>query len=113
MTLPYLFFSSRRRHTISYGDWSSDVGSSDLYGGRATGHATRRTRDAVPARASPQGEAICLGRTRVDYHGSPRRGEDTERGRSEERRVGKECRRGRWPGQNNTATNTPLRPETN
>src|SRR5437867_10577845 len=24
------FFSSRRRHTRSYGDWSSDVGSSDL-----------------------------------------------------------------------------------
>src|SRR6266705_494153 len=29
--VPYLFvFSSRRRHTISYGDWSSDVCSSDL-----------------------------------------------------------------------------------
>src|SRR5207248_6245425 len=26
----YFFFSSRRRHTISYGDWSSDVCSSDL-----------------------------------------------------------------------------------
>src|SRR6266516_7184367 len=26
------FFSSRRRHTRSYGDWSSDVCSSDLYG---------------------------------------------------------------------------------
>src|SRR6266705_2605230 len=25
------FFSSRRRHTISYGDWSSDVCSSDLF----------------------------------------------------------------------------------
>src|SRR6266705_6181444 len=30
---PYsFFFSSRRRHTISYGDWSSDVCSSDLSG---------------------------------------------------------------------------------
>src|SRR6266516_772086 len=28
------FFSSRRRHTRSYGDWSSDVCSSDLAGGR-------------------------------------------------------------------------------
>src|SRR5207248_5486862 len=28
----YFFFSSRRRHTRSYGDWSSDVCSSDLYG---------------------------------------------------------------------------------
>src|SRR5271168_5465123 len=27
---PFFFFSSRRRHTISYGDWSSDVCSSDL-----------------------------------------------------------------------------------
>src|SRR5207248_8223423 len=26
-----LFFSSRRRHTRSYGDWSSDVCSSDLF----------------------------------------------------------------------------------
>src|SRR6266516_6791535 len=26
----WLFFASRRRHTISYGDWSSDVCSSDL-----------------------------------------------------------------------------------
>src|SRR6266516_5707237 len=31
-----VFFSSRRRHTISYGDWSSDVCSSDL--GATAGH---------------------------------------------------------------------------
>src|SRR5256885_6407516 len=29
------FFSSRRRHTRLQGDWSSDVCSSDLYGGAA------------------------------------------------------------------------------
>src|SRR5207248_7844286 len=29
----FFFFSSRRRHTRSYGDWSSDVCSSDLVGG--------------------------------------------------------------------------------
>src|SRR5207248_8821069 len=28
--VPLYFFSSRRRHTRSYGDWSSDVCSSDL-----------------------------------------------------------------------------------
>src|SRR5437867_8129430 len=28
--VPGFFFSSRRRHTRSYGDWSSDVCSSDL-----------------------------------------------------------------------------------
>src|SRR5437867_6523985 len=30
MTVCLFFFSSRRRHTRSYGDWSSDVCSSDL-----------------------------------------------------------------------------------
>src|SRR5574340_1400769 len=30
MPLFYFFFSSRRLHTISFGDWSSDVCSSDL-----------------------------------------------------------------------------------
>src|SRR5215204_7245271 len=30
----FFFFSSRRRHTISLCDWSSDVCSSDLVGGR-------------------------------------------------------------------------------
>src|SRR5438094_4090318 len=37
-TVPFVFtvffFSSRRRHTISYGDWSSDVCSSDLHRAR-------------------------------------------------------------------------------
>src|SRR5207248_8566761 len=37
------FFSSRRRHTRSYGDWSSDVCSSDL--------------QPAPAAASPAGTA--------------------------------------------------------
>src|SRR5207248_7910400 len=31
----FFFFSSRRRHTRSYGDWSSDVCSSDLTSGAA------------------------------------------------------------------------------
>src|SRR5437867_9832479 len=30
----FFFFSSRRRHTRSYGDWSSDVCSSDLSSGQ-------------------------------------------------------------------------------
>src|SRR5437867_9981183 len=32
----FFFFSSRRRHTRSYGDWSSDVCSSDLDQGNKT-----------------------------------------------------------------------------
>src|SRR5207248_8714918 len=33
----FFFFSSRRRHTRSYGDWSSDVCSSDLEMGELPG----------------------------------------------------------------------------
>src|SRR5574340_150621 len=32
--IAFFFFSSRRRHTSSFGDWSSDVCSSDLWGER-------------------------------------------------------------------------------
>src|SRR5438094_4986702 len=35
--LDNFFFSSRRRHTRSYGDWSSDVCSSDLVNGEFLG----------------------------------------------------------------------------
>src|SRR5437762_10003601 len=38
------FFSSRRRHTICIGDWSSDVCSSDLAGG-VFGHITKEDMD--------------------------------------------------------------------
>src|ERR1039457_5775087 len=63
----YVFlFSSRRRHTRLQGDWSSDVCSSDLY--------LHRPHEAVPR------PTIQCGRSRY---------------RSEERRVGKECR-SRW-----------------
>src|SRR5207249_6355173 len=77
------FFSSRRRHTRSKRDWSSDVCSSDL-----------------PSRAgSSNGRVGTGGRSRLGRLGpglgsqrpSPRR----LGGRSEERRVGKECR-SRW-----------------
>src|SRR5207248_3822111 len=41
----FFFFSSRRRHTRSYGDWSSDVCSSDLTetSGRSFSSATSPT----------------------------------------------------------------------
>src|SRR5271169_2279594 len=72
VSLVYLFFSSRRRHTMCYRDWSSDVCSSDLL---------------LELRPAPQRfwhrakleEALALLRL----------------ARSEERRVGKECR-SRW-----------------
>src|SRR5437899_10719992 len=67
----FFFFSSRRRHTRCLSDWSSDVCSSDLAAvGCGAGPVAR-----VPLR----GVSRRLGRA----------------ARSEERRVGKECR-SRW-----------------
>src|SRR5439155_11555819 len=67
------FFSSRRRHTRWPRDWSSDVCSSDLTAACARRGATRRSTPCAGA-------------------GSPAR---DRLSRSEERRVGKECR-SRW-----------------
>src|SRR6266513_3111811 len=72
--LLFFFFSSRRRHTRSKRDWSSDVCSSDLDPG------PKQRRHEGRARGVPQGAP-------VDEAGG--------RSRSEERRVGKECR-ARW-----------------
>src|SRR6266566_5088216 len=69
---PSFFFSSRRRHTRLQGDWSADVYSSDLPAQPAGGSGPRDRRTRPP--------------------GSRRR---PRAGRSEERRVGKECR-SRW-----------------
>src|SRR5207245_7666954 len=71
------FFSSRRRHTSCYRDWSSDVCSSDL--------STRWS----------GGEPPPLQRVEEPQEAGQRR-ESPPRERSEERRVGKECRSG-WP----------------
>src|SRR5882762_11218778 len=69
----FFFFSSRRRHTRFKCDWSSDVCSSDLNGqGRCV--ITLDPRDKKPGQQAYQG-IVPL--------------------RSEERRVGKECR-SRW-----------------
>src|SRR5437867_7924341 len=46
------FFSSRRRHTRSYGDWSSDVCSSDL--GAARGEADPGGGRLLGARREPR-----------------------------------------------------------
>src|SRR5437867_13434101 len=74
----FFFFSSRRRHTRSYGDWSSDVCSSDLFDSvPAWHHAFARTESN---RALHQ----------IDQGSHEIREENRER--SEERRVGKECR---------------------
>src|SRR5215204_7170843 len=68
LALFLLFFSSRRRHTRSLCDWSSDVCSSDL--------PSRAKAEAAGLKVLPVAQAAA-------------------EGRSEERRVGKECR-SRW-----------------
>src|SRR5256885_4393250 len=89
------FFSSRRRHTRLQGDWSSDVCSSDLarprrhVGGRGVPSvypSLGARGGAAHERRRPWRPGPVLG-TEGRLH---RRGE-----RSEERRVGKECR-SRW-----------------
>src|SRR5438132_13365273 len=77
----FFFFSSRRRHTRSLCDWSSDVCSSDLHGvGRTL---------PLESLATP----IAEGSSRRREHDAPHVLAASPR--SEERRVGKECR-SRW-----------------
>src|SRR3712207_7699984 len=99
-------FSSRGRHTMYWRDWSSEVCSSDLRGQRRVVTAVDGTdpekygeiqrRDHSPPRRAfhrrgRQGDADRLPRACLERrHGPVRFGE-----RSEERRVGKECR-SRW-----------------
>src|SRR5690606_39359387 len=70
---PVFFFSSRRRHTRFSRDWSSDVCSSDLW---------RVASWEFPSRTSRHGGGALVPVARGAL-------------RSEERRVGKECR-SRW-----------------
>src|SRR5690606_40905022 len=88
----FFFFSSRRRHTRFSRDWSSDVCSSDLlFAVRQQCHrpAALKIADNCPVSlAAPEREVV-----------DADDGELVARlfSRSEERRVGKECRSG-WSG---------------
>src|SRR5438128_3776736 len=73
----FFFFSSRRRHTRCYRDWSSDVCSSDL-------RPARSYLVAVLSELGRQQEAVNEMVKVRTTGGRP--------DRSEERRVGKECR---------------------
>src|SRR5204862_5933953 len=82
------FFSSRRRHTRSLRDWSSDVCSSDLREQltEAVAHL-RRAVEIDPRQYDVRFELIAAYRALGDRAQASNR--------SEERRVGKECR-ARW-----------------
>src|SRR3712207_8302224 len=74
----YFFFSSRRRHTRYWRDWSSDVCSYDLRHGSAP--------------------CSCQSTTAGEWGGTAKQrrlNRQDAKSRSEERRVGKECR-SRW-----------------
>src|SRR5438093_6665462 len=80
LSFVFFFFSSRRRHTRLVSDWSSDVCSSDLL------VLLRLRRNRAGKHAGADGAA--------GGRGSAPRARSASR-RSEERRVGKECR-SRW-----------------
>src|SRR2546421_483298 len=92
----FFFFSSRRRHTRSDRDWSSDVCSSDL-AGSARRAARRHSRDSATAGGHGSGQQSRAFRPfhRAQRARGPRRAAKQRADRSEERRVGKECR-SRW-----------------
>src|SRR5690606_40079769 len=85
----FFFFSSRRRHTRFSRDWSSDVCSSDLALSVRDGFAHVQRR---PVGGHQRRRATSHHRQAVESH---TRRDRVEQGRSEERRVGKECR-ARW-----------------
>src|SRR5690606_40248990 len=88
----YFFFSSRRRHTRFSRDWSSDVCSSDL---EAQAQAFWRMRTGLSEVQKHEGGSIKHD-VSVPVSAVPefiRRATDAaQEVRSEERRVGKECR---------------------
>src|SRR3712207_8045942 len=93
----FFFFSSRRRHTRYWRDWSSDVCSSDLVKHRGL-DLDSRPEIYVPVnqplfanRPTPPLSLYVAMRTK----GDPEALAAAARRRSEERRVGKECR-SRW-----------------
>src|SRR3989442_8311172 len=86
----FFFFSSRRRHTRCGRDWSSDVCSSDLLD-LADSSNSGALQSALPSRAVEVG--LVTG-TRIPTTGRRQRVASLP-ARSEERRVGKECR-SRW-----------------
>src|SRR5256885_3379091 len=89
----FFFFSSRRRHTRLQGDWSSDVCSSDLPFPSAPFPWVRPSRRGRSTREVGFLGAFRFPRPRLDRdQGHEKFRRDP---RSEERRVGKECR-SRW-----------------
>src|SRR5256884_1563834 len=94
----HVFFSSRRRHTRCSRDWSSDVCSSDLFLNFVQALTESCDTWFYQVGIKTGAEPIIDWAQRLGFGakcGIPIRGEVEGRVRSEERRVGKECR-SRW-----------------
>src|SRR5690606_40092437 len=92
LLLPF-FFSSRRRHTRFSRDWSSDVCSSDLRS------VTKLEKAFCPEslRAHPRPGRLVRDASEATLNIGRTPGRQSGENRSEERRVGKECRSRWWP----------------
>src|SRR5437762_8744575 len=86
------FFSSRRRHTRYIGDWSSDVCSSDLEG---LGSGIETSLDVQFTVKLHKGKRLGIPRLVNNEYLVSIGSQPEFQSRSEERRVGKECR-SRW-----------------
>src|SRR5207248_5650694 len=94
----FFFFSSRRRHTRSYGDWSSDVCSSDLdnrqtclFSATMPPEIMRLTQEYMH-----DVKEIRLNEDEISLDTIAQSYLIVHEKRSEERRVGKECRSKWW-----------------
>src|SRR5699024_12070496 len=90
----FFFFSSRRRHTRSKRDWSSDVCSSDLIVGFAA-ETNHPIENGIGKLKKKNLDAIIV--NNISTEGAGFEGDTNivtfiNKQRSEERRVGKECR---------------------
>src|SRR5256885_3141614 len=98
LTIDAFFFSSRRRHTRLQGDWSSDVCSSDLLALPDQRQTFDRDRQLTPAAHIFEEERrSTAAQNRAAHYLDWAEKVDLKAPgeRSEERRVGKECR-SRW-----------------
>src|SRR2546430_5965938 len=92
----FFFFSSRRRHTRFDCDWSSDVCSSDLRDGKEPRHSKELAGGAHSKdKTTSSGTLMSERRTQHLLRHESALNLTLRNTRSEERRVGKECR-SRW-----------------
>src|SRR3712207_7896029 len=95
LTYVVFFFSSRRRHTRYWRDWSSDVCSSDLRVGSWLSLLLEAMVEGFPFEITARALSHPLGPGIPGRRWARARKVRPRDKRSEERRVGKECR-SRW-----------------